>query len=376
MKNIHKLFLVLTLLAGAPAAMGQYGFGTNSPAASAAVDVSSTTKGFLPPRMTDAQIAAIPNPATGLVVFNTTTRLLVYSVGGAWVNMAPLTNTSLTTGTPTISLSGTVLTATVNGVPTDATVDYQWYAADEENGTNEFLIPGAVLIQYVSTAVDCGRWVSVHTTCVQNGTVGLAQSSARAKPVPVYSSLGYYDTDGKVKLFSYGVARYNGRCWLTQNLGSVAPATTKTPTSQGVFYRFGSNVMYNEDYDCSTLTAPGPGVTFDPIDNPCTRTLGNQWRIPTSTEWGSPSDKYSQNSYGGVLLLGNTGWKNSFLGIDSACGLGGRWWMSDVSNRADGQTIFRYIETSLQAGSIIVPSMNGVVSNSYVVMGSLRCVSE
>ena len=40
--------------------------------ASAQVAIDSTTKGFLPPRMTTTQINAIASPAEGLVVYNTT----------------------------------------------------------------------------------------------------------------------------------------------------------------------------------------------------------------------------------------------------------------------------------------------------------------
>lgn len=39
---------------------------------SAVLDLVSTTKGFLPPRMTTAQIVAIVNPAAGLIVYDTT----------------------------------------------------------------------------------------------------------------------------------------------------------------------------------------------------------------------------------------------------------------------------------------------------------------
>jgi hypothetical protein len=48
---------------------GSLGIGTTSPNASALLDVSSTTKGFLPPRMTGAQAEAIATPAAGLLVY-------------------------------------------------------------------------------------------------------------------------------------------------------------------------------------------------------------------------------------------------------------------------------------------------------------------
>jgi hypothetical protein len=48
------------------------GIGTSTPHASAALEISSTSKGFLPPRMTVAEIEAIASPANGLIVFCTT----------------------------------------------------------------------------------------------------------------------------------------------------------------------------------------------------------------------------------------------------------------------------------------------------------------
>jgi hypothetical protein len=45
------------------------GIGTNTP--KAALDVTSTTNGLLPPRMTYAQRNAIVNPVAGLIVYCT-----------------------------------------------------------------------------------------------------------------------------------------------------------------------------------------------------------------------------------------------------------------------------------------------------------------
>jgi hypothetical protein len=51
--------------------------------ASAIVEIQSTTKGFLPPRMTTTQRNAIASPAAGLMIYNTTTaKLNVYTT--AW----------------------------------------------------------------------------------------------------------------------------------------------------------------------------------------------------------------------------------------------------------------------------------------------------
>jgi len=62
------------------------GINTVTPEASAALDVSSITKGLLPPRMTTEQITAIVSPSAGLMVYNSTINKLQYFDGTAWRN--------------------------------------------------------------------------------------------------------------------------------------------------------------------------------------------------------------------------------------------------------------------------------------------------
>ena len=74
-----------------PSGTGSVGIGTNSPNSSAILDASSTTKGFLPPRMTYAQKMAIASPPQGLMIYCTncgTNGEPEYYNGVAWVNMA------------------------------------------------------------------------------------------------------------------------------------------------------------------------------------------------------------------------------------------------------------------------------------------------
>ena len=63
---------------------GSFGYGTMTPDASAVIDLTSTTKGFLPPRMTTTERDAISTPAEGLVVYNTTTQVLNFYNGTVW----------------------------------------------------------------------------------------------------------------------------------------------------------------------------------------------------------------------------------------------------------------------------------------------------
>ncbi len=60
------------------------GIGTTTPNPSAALDVSSNNKGFLPPRMSSTQRNAIANPRKGLMVYDTTQSEHVYFDGGKW----------------------------------------------------------------------------------------------------------------------------------------------------------------------------------------------------------------------------------------------------------------------------------------------------
>lgn len=60
------------------------GIGTSSPAASAKLDISSTTQGVLFPRLTTTQINAIASPATGLTVYCTTENTICFFNGTTW----------------------------------------------------------------------------------------------------------------------------------------------------------------------------------------------------------------------------------------------------------------------------------------------------
>ncbi len=60
--------------------------GTTTSNASAILQADSTTKGFLPPRMTTAQKNAIATPAAGLQVYDTTLNQMSYYNGTTWIN--------------------------------------------------------------------------------------------------------------------------------------------------------------------------------------------------------------------------------------------------------------------------------------------------
>lgn len=65
-------------------ANGNVSIGDASANAAAILDVDSTTKGFLPPRMTTAQRDAISTPPAGLMIYNTTTNKLNVRTASSW----------------------------------------------------------------------------------------------------------------------------------------------------------------------------------------------------------------------------------------------------------------------------------------------------
>lgn len=85
---MKKTVIFLTFLSFMLAVSAQnVGVGTTSPLASAQLDVTSTTKGFLPPRMTTVQRDLVASPAVGLVIFNITANSLQLYTSTGWTSL-------------------------------------------------------------------------------------------------------------------------------------------------------------------------------------------------------------------------------------------------------------------------------------------------
>jgi hypothetical protein len=102
--------------------------GSGNPA-SAVLEARSTTKGFLPPRMTNAQRAAISSPAVGLIVYCTdaTEGLYEYTSGG-WriINAAGGGGSMAIGGNITSATAGSILFAGTSGVLQQDNANFFW----------------------------------------------------------------------------------------------------------------------------------------------------------------------------------------------------------------------------------------------------------
>lgn len=121
---MRPVFLILALTISV-IARSQQGVAINTTGTvahtSAMLDVSATDKGLLIPRVTSVQMTAIATPATGLMVFNTTSNTYYYYNGASWVqtgvttvssgNLSPLFTSTVTNAGSTPSISFSLATA-------------------------------------------------------------------------------------------------------------------------------------------------------------------------------------------------------------------------------------------------------------------------
>jgi len=99
-----------------PQSTATLSIGSSSPALSSILDITSTTKGVLLPRMTTTQVNAIGSPATGLGLYNTDAKMAMTYDGVAYKSDGIVSGSYSTTGAAT-----TVFTVTFGGTQPNTT---------------------------------------------------------------------------------------------------------------------------------------------------------------------------------------------------------------------------------------------------------------
>jgi hypothetical protein len=188
---MKKTLLILILLASSGLIFAQK-FGNNKSTldSSAALEVQSTTKGFLHPRMTQAQINAIAGAAEGLMVYCTDCNpkgLYFYNTG--WVSAsstsglpAPSVAALAITGSQNTGFVGNTLTGTytynANGsAGTESGTTQKWYTATNTVDVGTLVATAAT---YTPTAADLGKYIIYEVTpSSSSGVVGSKLRTSR-----------------------------------------------------------------------------------------------------------------------------------------------------------------------------------------------------
>jgi hypothetical protein len=190
------------------------GIGSGSPTATALLDLTSTTKGLLPPRMTSTQRDAIASPAAGLTIYNTTTsELEVYN--GSWVpvgNGIAATNFAAgSVGAPGLYVTGDSDTgfyspaANTLSVTTGGVEVMRWNTI--ASGVDYFsFTPGPAGSPGVITEAAAGSDTNISIAITPKGTGGVGiGTSTPADPLEVDGSGSTTDA-GAVAKFNSGTA--------------------------------------------------------------------------------------------------------------------------------------------------------------------------
>jgi hypothetical protein len=207
-----KKILLFSLLFVSAISFSQVGIGTTAPNSSAALDVTSTTKGLLPPRMTQVQMNAIPTPANGLIVYCTDcTPTGIYSynsptwsaLGGAAAATVSSTCTGFIGSYCTAALSGTTYVVTVTNndfsakqvtpTTTDLTLSGLTgvtVASVSPNTVQTINAGASLVITYTisgtpaATGTLTGTWAKQGLTCSSTVAVATAKAVTAASSLP------------------------------------------------------------------------------------------------------------------------------------------------------------------------------------------------
>jgi len=139
---------------------------------SAALDIKSTDKGMLVPRMTTAQRTAISNPATGLLIFDTTTGSFWFYNGSSWANLV-----DSNTGTSVWAANGSNI--------------YNTNAANVGIGTSTPNANALLHLNSTSKGMLLPTLTNDQMTSISSPPVGLMVFNVNTKSPMIYTQRGY-----------------------------------------------------------------------------------------------------------------------------------------------------------------------------------------
>jgi hypothetical protein len=405
MKKLTFLFVAL-LVSFVTFAQVKISTGGGNPNASSMLEVESTTKGFLPPRMTTAQRNAIASPADGLIIFNTTTGCPNYRQNGIWYEwcgtlpLGTITALSCSTATHNGTLRAGVAASGVNSV-----VAYTGGNSGTHNGqtVTSTGVTGLTATLAAGTFANGAATLSYTITGTPSaaGTASFAlniggQNCTLERTVLFNCGTSTVTFTYKGQSVTYGtVVAANNKCWLDRNLGATQLATSSSDAaSYGDLFQWGrgddghQNRNSGTTNNLSTNDIPGNSLFItvnttpndwrspanpnlwqgvNGINNPCP----NGFRLPTGIELEDEINSWvsfnSAGAFASPLKLPSGGFRLRACGF-STCSVG-----------MEGY----YFGTAFNGGfaSIIYFSTNSLpvevyINNDRVDAGSVRCIKD
>jgi hypothetical protein len=396
--------LLLVMYASTAFAQGVHiGDTSDTPHASSQLEVESTSRGFLPPRLTTAERDAISSPAEGLMIYNTDSKCYNYFDGTFWLDWCG------SCPAPDSPTAGVHVTAA-------ETITWNWNAVSGATGyryntTNQYATASDLgnVTAFTQSGLTCGGasyslYVWAYNAC--NGVSSALTLTAATEACPwtcgastvshgyvagITPSANAQFTD---RTYSTVLANavWGGKCWTKMNLGSTAEATFADDQDAGrAGWRFQFNRLqgyYNPGPSGSTNHTPSANWTMGQINessnwtsenDPCTQLLGGTWRIPTGSEWSAFYG--TGTSFGGMANgTGSTVAYNSALKLHTA----GRITPPNPSpgNTTLANTDYGYYWSSTQDGSttgrrlLFGPSTGLFGPQGKTDAYSVRCVMD
>ena len=300
---MQKIFLICSLFSFLNTTAQNVGIGTNTPAASAKLDVTSTNSGLLPPRMTYAQRNAIVNPVAGLIIYCTdcANGEMQYYNGTTWMQMTvavgsvpfvvpTITTTSVSAITTSTATSGGNITSdggvsvTARGVVWD-TLPLPTIALSTKTNA------GSGTGSYTSNLTGLLSNKTYHVRAYATNNVGTAYGGdltfSTLTPPPYSYTTGPNVTDVNGNLYP-SIVTSCGQTWTTKNLnvsrykdGSLIPQVTNAVTWAAL--TTGAWCWYNND---SATYAATYGKLYNWYAVNDTRGIAPQgWHVPIDAEW-------------------------------------------------------------------------------------------
>ena len=389
---MKKIILIAVALIGLTGT-AQVKIGTNPTivGASSLLELESTTKGFLPPRLTTIQRDAIVSPVAGLAVFNTTKNCLEWYNGTIWYNGCGIQDPGLIGTLACLSATTTGSTFTGGRDLSGVSISISYTGGNGGSYTGQTIASTGAVTGLTATLA-AGNFAFGSGSLIYSLTGSPIGSGTATFPITIGGQTCNLTTDtgGCGAYVAAGVYKL----FMCHNLGANNSLDPNVAVQgiHGNYYQWGRNTVA-ADTSTSSGTISGWNTTSaangswtdasKTANDPCPTGFRvptiSQWQnvianntksstgaattwIATSSNWGS-SVHFGPDASHYTLTLPAAGYRHTTAGALVNRGYNGYYWSSTESG-----TLARYL-------SFFSGSVNASTTNRRYGL-SVRCVSE